>query len=67
MSSFLKIVTIIFLNHMFKIGLSKICQNTNKIHNLQIRLQVNKTLNFSYFKVNGVLKCTCKFYFIFIL
>jgi hypothetical protein len=43
---------------MFKIGLSKICQNTNKIHNLQMRLQVDKTLNFSFFQVNGVIKLT---------
>jgi hypothetical protein len=54
-------VTMIFKNHMFKIGLSRIHQNINKGHNLQNRLQVDEILNISYFQVNGALKCSCKF------
>lgn len=49
---------------MFKIGLNKIHWNTNKVrkaHNLQIQLQVDQILDFSYFQGYGDVKCTCRF------
>jgi len=48
---------------MFKIGLNKIHWNTNKVrkaHNLQIQLQVDQILDFSYFQGYGDVKCTCR-------
>jgi hypothetical protein len=60
MNMYFYFVTIVFKNHKFKIGISKIYWNTNKGHNLQIGLQMDEMLNFSKFQVNGVLKCSCK-------
>jgi hypothetical protein len=53
---FIDFVTIVFNNHMFKVGISRIHQNTNKGHNFRNRLQVDYILKFSYFQVNGALK-----------
>jgi hypothetical protein len=59
----LNFVTIVFKNHIYiyKVGSrEKNCWNIGKVHNLQIRLPKNEILGFSYFQVNGVLKCTCR-------
>jgi hypothetical protein len=45
---------------MFKVNINKIHWNTNKSHNLQDILQVDKILDFFYFQVNGAFQCTCK-------
>jgi hypothetical protein len=42
---------------MFRVSINRIHW---KCHNLQNRLQVHEILDFSYFQVNGALKCTCK-------
>jgi len=57
---FFDFVTIVFNNHMFKIGISRIHWNTNNGHNLKSSLQINEMLDFSYFQINGALECTCK-------
>jgi hypothetical protein len=49
-------VITIFKNHMFKVGLSRIHQNTSKAYNLQNKLQVDKILDFPIF---NVVKCAC--------
>ncbi len=46
MNMFFYFVTIVFNNHMFKIGISRIHWNTNKGHNLKSRLQINEILIF---------------------
>jgi hypothetical protein len=67
MNMLFEFVIIVFNNHMFKVSISKIHSNTCKDHVLQIRLQVDEMLNFSYFQINGALKCTCKLPFFFML
>jgi hypothetical protein len=41
MNMFIDFVAVVFNNHMFKVGISRIHQNTNKGHNFQNRLQVD--------------------------
>jgi hypothetical protein len=55
MNMFFDFVTIVFNNHMFKKGISRIHWNTNKGHNLKNKLQMNEILDFSYFQINGAL------------
>jgi hypothetical protein len=61
MDMLFEFVTTILKNHMFKIGLNKIHQNTSKAYNLQSKLQVDKILDFSYFQCSKMCLYTSNF------